>query len=154
MRLTLVLVLTLVLLAGISLLVGVADLSGQAGMILTLSRLPRTFAVILTGAALAITGVVMQQLVRNKFVEPSTTGTGEAAALGLLAIMLIAPQAPLWVKMLAASAGGLADAEMQQRLTTEGAVPVGDSPAEFAAFVREDIKRWAPLVKASGAKPN
>ncbi len=49
---------------------------------------------------------------------------------------------------------GLADAEMQKRLKAEGATPVGDSPAEFAAFVREDIKRWAPLVKASGAKLN
>ncbi len=49
---------------------------------------------------------------------------------------------------------GLTDAEMQKRLKAEGATPVGDSPAEFAAFVREDIKRWAPLVKASGAKPN
>jgi tripartite-type tricarboxylate transporter receptor subunit TctC len=51
-------------------------------------------------------------------------------------------------------AAGLADAEMQKRLKTEGATPVGDSPAEFSVFVREDIKHWAPLVKASGAKPN
>ena len=49
---------------------------------------------------------------------------------------------------------GLADPEMQNRLKTEGATPVGDSPETFAAFVREDIKRWAPIVKASGAKPN
>jgi iron complex transport system permease protein len=62
----------------------------------------------LTGAALAVAGVVMQQLVRNRFVEPGTTGTGEAAALGLLAVTLLAPGAALWVKMLAASAGGLA----------------------------------------------
>lgn len=34
------------------------------------------------------------------------------------------------------------------------ATPVGDSPEDFAAFVREDIKRWAPIVKASGATPN
>ena len=49
---------------------------------------------------------------------------------------------------------GLADPEMQKRLKNEGATPVGDTPAEFAAFVRADIKRWAPVVKASGAKPN
>jgi tripartite-type tricarboxylate transporter receptor subunit TctC len=49
---------------------------------------------------------------------------------------------------------GLAAPEMQNRLKTEGATPVGDSPEDFAAFVREDIKRWAPIVKASGAKPN
>ncbi len=107
MWLPLILALALIPLAGASLLVGVADLSGHEGLILTVSRLPRTLAVILTGAALAVAGVVMQQLVRNRFVEPGTTGTGEAAALGLLAVTLLAPGAALWVKMLAASAGGL-----------------------------------------------
>ena len=53
-----------------------AGLSGQGVLILTVSRLPRTLAVMLTGAALAVAGVVMQQLVRNRFVEPGTTGTG------------------------------------------------------------------------------
>jgi len=28
-----------------------------------------------------------------------------------------------------------------------------NSATEFAAFVRNDIKRWAPVVKFSGAKP-
>jgi len=58
------------------------------------------------------------------------------------------------VKLNAAIVAGLADPEMQKRLKTEGATPIGDSPEDFAAFVREDIKRWAPIVKASGAKPN
>jgi len=31
---------------------------------------------------------------------------------------------------------------------------VGNTPKEFTAFVREDIGRWAPVIKASGAKPN
>lgn len=108
MRPVLILAALLVPLAGASLLVGVADLSGDAGLILTVSRLPRTLAVLLTGAALAVSGVVMQQLVRNRFVEPGTTGTGEAAALGLLAVTILAPDAVLWVKMLAASLAGLA----------------------------------------------
>ena len=51
--------------------------------------------------------MLFRSLVRNRFVEPGTTGTGEAAALGLLAVTLLAPGAALWVKMLAASAGGL-----------------------------------------------
>jgi tripartite-type tricarboxylate transporter receptor subunit TctC len=49
---------------------------------------------------------------------------------------------------------GLGDANMRERLQNEGATPIGDSPAEFANFVREDIERWAPIVKASGATPN
>jgi len=57
-------------------------------------------------------------------------------------------------KLNAIIVAAISGAEMQKRLKTEGATPVGDSPEEFAAFVREDIKRWAPIVKASGAKPN
>jgi tripartite-type tricarboxylate transporter receptor subunit TctC len=57
-------------------------------------------------------------------------------------------------KLNATIVAGLSDPEMQKRLKTEGATPVGDSAEHFAAFVREDIKRWAPIVKASGAKPN
>lgn len=106
-RPTILLVLALVPLAGASLMIGVASLTDQ-GLVFWVSRLPRTVAVMLTGAALAVAGVVMQQLVRNRFVEPGTTGTGEAAALGLLAVTILAPDAALWVKMLVATLAGLA----------------------------------------------
>ena len=118
-RLTLALLLALVPLTGASLAIGAAELGGDSArdaLILSVSRLPRTGAVILSGAALAIAGVVMQQLVRNRFVEPGTTGTGEAAALGLLAVSLLAPGAPIWVKMLAAAAAGLVGTAVFLRL--------------------------------------
>lgn len=109
------LTLLLVPLSVASVLIGAAGLDlaalgkdPQAWTILTISRLPRTVAVLLTGAALAIAGVVMQQLVRNRFVEPGTTGTAEGAALGLLAITLAAPAAPIWVKMGVASLSAMA----------------------------------------------
>jgi hypothetical protein len=42
---------------------------------------------------------------------------------------------------------------MREQLQNEGAVPVGNSAAEFAAFVRDDVQRWAPIVieNAGGA---
>ena len=43
--------------------------------------------------------------------------------------------------------------ELRKRLEAEAAQPVGNSPAEFARFVREDVGKWAPVVKYSGAKP-
>ncbi|MGJ7509634.1 tripartite tricarboxylate transporter substrate binding protein [Variovorax sp. GT1P44] len=43
--------------------------------------------------------------------------------------------------------------EMQRRLEVEGAIPVGNSPQEFSAFVQSEIKRWSKVVKFSGAKP-
>jgi tripartite-type tricarboxylate transporter receptor subunit TctC len=48
----------------------------------------------------------------------------------------------------------LAEPRLREQLKTEGATSVGNTPKEFTAFVREDIERWAPVVKASGAKPN
>jgi len=57
-------------------------------------------------------------------------------------------------KLNAVIVASLSDPVLKQRLETEGATPVGDKPAEFAAFVREDIERWKPIVKASGATAN
>lgn len=75
--------------------------------LLTISRLPRTLAALLTGAAMAVAGVIMQLLVRNRFVEPGTTGTTEAAMLGLLIVTLAAPTMPILGKMAVASAAAL-----------------------------------------------
>lgn len=93
-----------------SLFVGTADISvldvvtGQASddavRTLLISRFPRTIAVVLSGAAIAVAGLLMQLLVRNKFVEPGTVGTTESAILGLLVVTIVAPAAPLGVKML------------------------------------------------------
>ncbi|NSZ61014.1 iron chelate uptake ABC transporter family permease subunit (plasmid) [Agrobacterium tumefaciens] len=106
-------ILVTLLFAVISLFVGVSSisplavLSGQTDdrtlMILAASRLPRTIALILAGAGMAVAGTIMQMLARNKFVEPSTAGTVESASLGMLAVLLIAPDLPVIAKMLVAA---------------------------------------------------
>ncbi|MFZ4875541.1 ABC transporter permease [Janthinobacterium sp. Mn2066] len=81
-----------VLLCGASLLVGAKQLSwtqllagsGDAWLTLTASRLPRLAALVLTGVGLSVCGVILQQIVRNKFVEPATSGGLDAAKLGML----------------------------------------------------------------------
>jgi tripartite-type tricarboxylate transporter receptor subunit TctC len=40
---------------------------------------------------------------------------------------------------------------MTARLESMGVAPVGSTPAQFAAQIRNDIPRWAPIVKSSGA---
>ena len=80
----------------------------RAMLVLLESRLPRTLAVALTGAALSVAGVLIQALVRNRFVGPDTVGTAEGAALGLLAITILAPASPLWVRMIVASLAAMA----------------------------------------------
>ena len=44
------------------------------------------------------------------------------------------------------------DPEVRKRMADFGFEPIGNSPEEFGAFVKEDIARWAKLVKETGAK--
>ncbi|PIK72485.1 iron ABC transporter permease, partial [Methylobacterium frigidaeris] len=100
--------LALAVLAAASLFVGVGDLTGSGSEILLTSRVPRTLALVLAGAGMAVAGVIMQLVAQNRFVEPSTAGTAESATLGMLLVTLLAPDAPVVVKMLAATATALA----------------------------------------------
>jgi len=105
-------VLLLLVGAVVSGFVGVTDVSlsavladeGHARAMLWYSRLPRTAAILLAGSAAAVAGVVLQMLVRNRFVEPSTVGTTESAQLGLLAVTILAPGMPLPGRLAVASA--------------------------------------------------
>ena len=67
------------------------------------TRVPRTIALILSGASLALAGMIMQMLTRNRFVEPSTAGTVESASLGILVVMIFAPGLDVILKMLVAA---------------------------------------------------
>lgn len=110
--------LAVVSLAVVSLFVGVSDLSPTELLTgdldetqrqtLLASRVPRTLSIVLAGSAMAVVGLVMQLLVRNKFVEPSTAGTTESAVLGLLLVTILAPTMPLVGKMGVAAVFALA----------------------------------------------
>jgi tripartite-type tricarboxylate transporter receptor subunit TctC len=61
--------------------------------------------------------------------------------------------APITTKLNTVIAASLAGSRLKEQLLLEGATPVGNSQAEFSAFVRNDVQRWAPIVKQSGATP-
>lgn len=42
--------------------------------------------------------------------------------------------------------------EIKEKLVAQGAIPGGNSPAEFAKHIEAEIAKWAGVVKASGAK--
>lgn len=105
------------LLALASLLVGVYKLSwaalftgeqSETLMVIVVSRIPRTLALLLVGMSTSVAGMIMQMLSRNKFVSPSTAGTVESAALGILVIMIFAPNAGVGLKILVSAGFALA----------------------------------------------
>lgn len=71
------------------------------------SRVPRTVALILAGSAMALSGMIMQMLARNRFAEPSTAGTVDSAMLGVLCVLLFMPTMPVFGRMLAGTVAGL-----------------------------------------------
>jgi len=91
-----------------SLFVGVKDLSitdvfrmsEDEMLVFTISRIPRTIALVLVGAGISVCGFIMQQISQNKFVSPTTAGTLDAAKMGILFSLLIIPQYGMMSKML------------------------------------------------------
>ncbi|MGY1770186.1 ABC transporter permease [Blastococcus sp. SYSU D00813] len=104
--------LALLTVAGLgSLFVGVSDLSpldlldadeAQARVFWT-SRVPRLLAILLAGSAMAVAGLVMMSLTRNRFVSPQTAGTTEWVGLGLVVATLASGGTSLMGKMVVAS---------------------------------------------------
>ena len=53
-----------------------------------------------------------------------------------------------WMKGLKA----LNSPAIKEKLLAQGAIPSGNTPAEFTRFIDAEIRKWAPVVKAFGAK--
>jgi tripartite-type tricarboxylate transporter receptor subunit TctC len=47
----------------------------------------------------------------------------------------------------------LAERELRERMAALGAEPAGNSPEEFARFIRDDQAKWAKLMREAGIKP-
>jgi tripartite-type tricarboxylate transporter receptor subunit TctC len=50
------------------------------------------------------------------------------------------------------TATALKSSELKERLLAQGAIPGGQSPAEFGRFIAAETVKWAAVVKTSGAK--
>lgn len=60
-------------------------------------RLARTLLAVMTGAALAVGGAVMQGLFRNPLAEPGLVGVSAGAALGAVMVMMAGLSGALWI---------------------------------------------------------
>ncbi len=68
--------------------------------IIILSRIPRVASIIMAGMAMAIGGLIMQQISKNRFVSPTTAGTIDAARFGMLVVLILFPRFSAFGKML------------------------------------------------------
>ncbi|WP_438279387.1 ABC transporter permease [Pseudomonas alabamensis] len=149
------LVVLFAVLCGVSLMVGVgrmtwldlAGLSEDAWLTLTASRLPRLAALVLSGAGLAVCGVVLQQIVRNRFVEPATSGGLDAAKLGILIAVSAFPGVGTAGKMLMALgvsfAASLAYVAMIRRIRFKSIVLVPVLGLMYGSVLSALAEFWA-----------
>ena len=68
-----------------------------------ISRVPRTLALVFAAIAMSVSGVIMQMITQNRFVEPTTAGTTQWSGLGLLFVFIVLPGAQPMMRMLIAS---------------------------------------------------
>jgi tripartite-type tricarboxylate transporter receptor subunit TctC len=75
-------------------------------------------------------------------------------------------EAPVWYALLgpaalpreivgtlgSATARAARDPDLRRRMLEQGAEPIGSTPEEFAKLLREEVPRWAEIVRISGAK--
>lgn len=47
----------------------------------------------------------------------------------------------------------LNDASIAKRLAAQGLEPIGDTPAQFARYLKDEAMKWGKLVKTAGIKP-
>ncbi|MGO1470891.1 MAG: ABC transporter permease [Tissierella sp.] len=92
-----ILFLVLITLSVVSIFTGVSDigvldilsLNREGLQIILLTRLPRLISIIFAGVGMSISGLIMQQINRNKFVSPTTATTVDSAKLGVLVSILL-----------------------------------------------------------------
>ncbi len=102
------LILTLIILSIASIFIGVKDISfldifkadDIKLKVLLIGRIPRLISIIIVGATISISGLIMQQISRNKFVSPDTASTVDSAKLGILVALMIFPSANITEKMI------------------------------------------------------
>ncbi|WP_461615073.1 ABC transporter permease [Clostridium sp. Marseille-QA1073] len=102
------LLLALIILSVASIFIGVKDISfvdilnfnQEKIQIVLLSRIPRLISIIVAGIGMSISGLIMQQISRNKFVSPTTAATIDCAKLGILVSLIIFTTASTLNKMI------------------------------------------------------
>jgi tripartite-type tricarboxylate transporter receptor subunit TctC len=100
--------------------------------------------------ALAVTGPTRTSLLPD-LPTVAESGVPGYAAVGWFGLLAPVKTAPAIVAKLSADANkALADNDVKLKLQIVGAEPSGNTPQEFARFIREDQAKWSKLMKERG----
>jgi len=97
---------------------------------------------------------------RRSSVAPDVPTVSESGVPGFVVVgffVLLAPAATpadIVARLNTESSKALESAVMKERLASLGLEPIGKSSAECNTFIKSEIAKWAPIVKAAGAKPD
>ncbi len=75
----------------------ISEPEGTAGNLLWKLRLPRVLAGVLAGAGLAVSGAVLQGVMRNPLASPGIIGVSAGGGLAAILILLVVPEYSLWL---------------------------------------------------------
>ena len=102
--------------------------------------------------ALAVTGSQRSRLLPDlpTIAEAGLPGYGASGWYGLLAPA--ATPRPVIGRLHAEAVKALRLPDVVERLSGQGAEPVGNTPEDFGAFIHSEIDKWANLVKAANMK--
>ena len=102
--------------------------------------------------ALAVTGLKRSQLMPElpTIAESGLPGYNASGWYGLF--VPAATPKPIVARLNQEAVKALRMPDVVKTLSSQGAEPVGNSPEEFASFVRAEIEKWANLVKVAKMK--
>jgi iron complex transport system permease protein len=101
-------------------LFGIESGDGNYSFIVNVLRLPRALAAVLVGAALAVSGAVLQSLTRNDLAAPDVVGINAGAGLAAVTLIVAFPSVPAAYLPPAAFVGALAVAGLLYVLAWRG----------------------------------
>jgi iron complex transport system permease protein len=103
-------VLGLLLATGIALSLALGPVSDPSSWIITRLRLPRVALAMLAGGSLAVSGCVLQALLRNELADPYVLGISAGAGLSAGILILLQASLPVAVYLAAGTGGALVSA--------------------------------------------
>jgi tripartite-type tricarboxylate transporter receptor subunit TctC len=128
-------------------------IAGQVSSLIAglLTTKPQVEAGTLRG--LAVTGAKRAESLPN---IPTVAEAGVPSYEALQWYGLLAPAGTppaIVTRLHAETAKAVRTKEMKERLAADGAEPVGNTPAEFAAHIQDEMKKWAAVARAAKIEP-